>query len=141
MNNQRKTDVNGLTHGRGSVFSLKYHIVWCTKYRNPVLTDDVADSCKYFLQRAADECGAVVESMEVMPEHVHLLVDCTPCVSVSNMLRILKGNTARWLFMKHPEIKRSLYGEHLWNPSYCVVTVSERSENQVKYYIETQSEK
>lgn len=141
MNSQRKTDVNGLTHGRGSVFSLKYHIVWCTKYRNPVLIDDVADSCKCFLQRAADECGAVVESMEVMPEHVHMLVDCTPCVSISNMLRILKGNTARWLFMKHPEIKRSLYGGHLWNPSYCVVTVSERSESQVKYYIETQSEK
>lgn len=141
MIKQTNIDVHGLTHGRGSVYSLKYHIVWCTKYRKPVLTDTVADDCKSFLLRVADEYDFAVEVFEVMPEHVHLLVNCTPSLSVSNLMRVIKGNTARWLFIKHPELKRVLYGGHLWNPSYCAVTVSERSETQVKYYIETQKEK
>ena len=141
MNNQRKTDISGLAHGRGSVFSLKYHIVWCTKYRKPVLTDALADDCKRFLQQVADDYNFVIDTMEVMPEHVHLLVDCTPSLSVSDMLKLLKGNTARWLFIKHPEIKSSLYGGHLWNPSYCATTVSERSESQIKHYIESQTVK
>ena len=138
MTTQLETDTNGLTHGRGSVFSLKYHIVWCTKYRKPVLIDNIADDCKLFLSRVADEYGFIIDAIEVMPEHVHLLVTCTPYLSLSNLLRVSKGNTARWLFIKHPELKNALYGGHLWNPSYCVVTVSERSEAQVKHYIETQ---
>ncbi|MFR6748717.1 MAG: transposase [Roseburia faecis] len=57
------------------------------------------------------------------------------------MSRDLKGNTARWLFLSHPEIKESLWGGHLWNPSYFVATVSERSFDQVKAYIESQKKK
>jgi putative transposase len=52
-----------------------------------------------------------------------------------------EGNTARWLFLKRPELKRSLRGGHLWNPSYCAVTVSDRSREQVTHYIESQKEK
>ena len=141
MNTQRNTDKTGLTYGRGSVFSIKYHIVWCTKYRKPVLTEAIADDCKRFLKQVANDYDFVIDTMEVMPDHVHLLVDCTPSLSVSNMLRVLKGNTARWLFINHPELKASLYGGHLWNPSYCVTTVSERSEVQIRHYIETQTNK
>ncbi|MEE1305375.1 MAG: transposase, partial [Agathobacter sp.] len=54
---------------------------------------------------------------------------------------ILKGNTARWLFLKHPEIKKQLWGGHLWNPSYFVATVSDRSLKQVTDYINSQKEK
>ena len=77
----------------------------------------------------------------VMPDHVHLLLDCKPQFRISDMVKILKGNTARWLFMKRPELKKSLWGGHLWNPSYCAVTVSDRSREQVTRYIESQKEK
>jgi len=60
---------------------------------------------------------------------------------ITQMSRDLKGNTARWLFLSHPEIKESLWGGHLWNPSYFVATVSERSFDQVKAYIESQKNK
>ena len=75
------------------------------------------------------------------PDHVHLLLDCRPQFRISDMVKILKGNTARWLFLKRPELKRSLWGGHLWNPSYCAVTVSDRSREQVTHYIESQKEK
>ena len=76
--------------------------------------------------------------MEVMPDHIHLLVSCKPQLRLSDAIKILKGNIARWLFIKHPEIKKQLWGGHLWNPSYFVVTVSDRSYEQVKQYINSQ---
>lgn len=78
--------------------------------------------------------------MEVMPDHIHLLVDYKPQLRLSDAIKILKGNIARWLFLKHPEIKKQLWGGHLWNPSYFVVTVSDRSLKQVTDYINSQKQ-
>ena len=61
--------------------------------------------------------------------------------SISDMIKIMKGNLARQLFLSHPELKQELWGGHLWNPSYCAVTVSDRSRDQVMAYIEGQKEK
>ena len=77
-------------------------------------------------------------AMEIMPDHIHLLVDCKPQLRLSDAVKVLKGNTARWLFLKHPEIKKKLWGGHLWNPSYFVATVSDRSLKQVTDYINSQ---
>lgn len=79
--------------------------------------------------------------MEVMPDHIHLLVNCKPQFFISVMIKIMKGNLARQLFLSHPELKKELGGCHLWNPSYCVVTVSDRSREQILSYIEGQKEK
>ena len=88
----------------------------------------------------AEEYRFRIEAMEVMPDHIHMLVDCSPQFVIPDMIKILKGNTARWLFMEYPELKKQLWGGHLWNPSYCIVTVSDRSIEQVRHYIETQEE-
>lgn len=80
-------------------------------------------------------------AMEVMPDHIYLLVDCKPQLRLSDAIKILKGNTARWLFMAHTEIKQQLWGGHLWNPSYFVATVSDRSREQVMQYISSQKTK
>ena len=79
--------------------------------------------------------------MEVMPDHIHMLIQTKPQIRLSDAIKILKGNSARWLFMAHPEVKKQLWGGHLWNPSYCIVTVSDRSHDQVKHYIESQKSK
>jgi putative transposase len=79
--------------------------------------------------------------MEVMPDHIHLLLDCKPQFFISDMIKIMKGNLARQLFLSHPKLKQELWGGHLWNPSYCAVTVSDRSRDQVIAYIEGQKEK
>jgi putative transposase len=136
-----KYSENGLAHGRGYIYSLQYHLVFCTKYRNPVLKDGVDATCKELLNEAAGECGCSITSMEVMPDHVHLLLSVSPQVYIPTMVKIIKGNTARRLFIKCPQIKTSLFGGHLWNPTYCIVTVSDRTEEQIKTYIEQQKTK
>ncbi|MBP3876706.1 MAG: IS200/IS605 family transposase, partial [Lachnospiraceae bacterium] len=69
---------NNLSYGRGYVYSIQYHIVWCTKYRRNVLTDGVDADCKRLLGELAEEYGFEIPAMEVMPDHVHLLINAKP---------------------------------------------------------------
>lgn len=133
--------LNTVTHGRGYVYSLQYHIVWVTKYRKPIFTDNIEMDVKTYLVDILKSLDMDIIAMEVMPDHIHLLVSCKPQLRLSDAIKILKGNIARWLFIKHPEIKKQLWGGHLWNPSYFVVTVSDRSYEQVKQYINSQKVK
>ena len=132
---------NGLSYGRGYVYSLQYHLVWCTKYRKKVLKDGIDVECKEMLESLAQEYKFQILAMEVMSDHIHLLVDCRPQFYISDMIKIMKGNLARQMFLLHPELKKELWGGHLWNPSYCAVTVSDRSREQVLAYIEGKKEK
>jgi putative transposase len=130
-----------VTHGRGYVYSLKYHIVWCNKYRKKILVNGIDEEIKEYLNHMAKEYSFSIIAMEVMPDHIHLLVDCKPQFFPSDMIKILKGNTARWLFMNHPDLKKQLWGGHLWNPSYCIVTVSDRSFDQINEYLDSQKDR
>ena len=130
-----------VTHGRGYVYSLQYHIVWCVKYRKKLFESTLAEEVKEHLARTSDDLNIRILAMEVMPDHIHLLVDCTPQIRPSDAIKVYKGNTARWLFMKHPELKQQLWGGHMWNPSYFVATVSDRSLEQVENYIKEQKSK
>lgn len=129
---------NELSYGRGYVYSLQYHLVWCTKYRKKILKDGIDAECKEMLYDLAEEYKFQILAMEVMPDHIHLLVDCRPQFYIPDMIKIMKGNIARQMFLAHPELKRELWGGHLWNPSYCAVAVSDRSREQVCSYIEGQ---
>ena len=130
-----------LTHGRGYVYSLQYHLVWCTKYRKQVLVGDIEVEFKRQLQLVMNELHGTIMEMEVMPDHVHLLVNCSPQFFIPDAIKRLKGQTAKKLFELFPDIKKSLWGGHLWNPSYCAVSVSDRSIEQVKQYIREQKPK
>ena len=126
------------THGRGYVYSIQYHIVWCTKYRKEILVNGLDEEVKQHLMETAKSLGTVILAMEVMPDHIHLLLDCKPQFRPSDAVKVFKGNAARWLFLHHPELKQQLWGGHMWNPSYFVATVSDRSKAQVEKYINEQ---
>ena len=132
---------NDLTYGRGYVYSLQYHLVWCTKYRKKVLRSGIDTECREMLKALAGEYKFTITALEVMPDHIHLLVDCRPQFYIPDMIKIMKGNLARRLFIRHPELKKELWGGHLWNPSYCAVTVSDRSREQVERYILSQKDR
>lgn len=135
------TNNNELTYGRGYVYSLQYHIVWCTKYRKNILCNGIDERCKELLLELSEEYKFTIAAMEVMPDHIHLLLDCKPQFMISDMMKIFKGNLARKLFLEYPQMKKQLWGGHLWNPSYLVVTVSDRSRQQVEHYIASQKER
>ena len=127
-----------VTHGRGYVYSLQYHIVWCTKYRKRLFVSGLEEEVKEHLRETAADLQADIIAMEVMPDHIHLLLNCKPQFRPSDAIKIFKGNTARWMFLAHPELKKQLWGGHMWNPSYFIATVSDRSLEQVERYIREQ---
>lgn len=128
-------------HGRGYVYALEYHIVWCVKYRRKVITPAVEKRLKVLLDEYAAEHGFAIEEFGTDEDHVHLLISASPQNYIPDMLRGMKGVTARELFRSFPALKNKLWGGHLWNPSYFVATVSDHVEEQIRTYIQSQKEK
>lgn len=131
------------THkGRGYVYSIQYHIVWCVKYRHKVITPAIGADLFEALQTigANNKCSIVEFNTDL--DHVHLMVDCHPQVYIPSLMKALKGVSARILMKKYGnELKKKLWGDHLWNPSYYIATVSENTEAQIREYIRSQKEK
>lgn len=126
-------------HGRGYVYSIQYHFVWCVKYRHPILVDEVDTKCKEILFQIALDNDFTITEIESEADHIHLSVECTPQHSIPSMTKALKGVSARLLFKQFPQSKKRLWGGHLWNPSYFVSTVSDQTEYQIKAYIQSQN--
>lgn len=129
-----------VTKGRGYVYSLRYHVVYCTKYRHKIIVGQFAEWLKAMFLIIADANGFKIITMEVMPDHVHLLIDCTPQHYIPNIIKALKGNSARFGFKQFPELKKKLWGGHLWNPSYFVCSISDITEQIIIDYINSQKE-
>jgi putative transposase len=127
-------------HGRGYVYAIEYHIVWCVKYRHKILEKEIANYLKELLIETAIKYDFKIESVEIVLDHVHVLVSASTQIAIPTIVKYLKGISARKIFLRFPEIKKRLWGGHLWNPSYFVSTVSEQTEAQIKRYIETQND-
>lgn len=130
-----------VVHGRGYVYAMEYHIVWCTKYRRKVLDDKVAAILSGELEKYAQENGFTIGEKEIMPDHIHLLISASPQVFIPDIMKGMKGVSARMVFKACPELKDKLWKGHLWNPSYFVATISENTEEQIRHYINSQKER
>lgn len=131
-----------ISHGRGYVYAIEYHIVWCVKYRRKVLTGDIEKSLFEILNKIATDNGFKILECNGESDHVHLLVSCTPQHYIPNIIKALKGVSARLLMKQYGDkLKQKLCGGHLWSPSYFIATVSENTESQIKQYIQNQKVK
>ena len=119
-----------------TVYSCKYHIVFCPKYRRKVLREPIAERFKELVLSLQEQYNFIVIEMEVMPDHVHLLLDIDPTVGVNKIVSKIKGFTAHYLTREFPELKRKL--PTLWTRSKFIATVGSISLEVVKQYIEEQ---
>lgn len=118
------------------VYSCKYHVVWGPKYRRSVLVNGVDDRLKEIMQSVCIESHAEILALEVMPEHVHLLVEVEPQYGIHRLVRAIKGRAARLLRQEYPWLKSRL--PTLWTNSYFVSTVGGAPLEVIKQYIENQ---
>jgi REP-associated tyrosine transposase len=118
------------------VYSCKYHVVWCPKYRRSVLVNGVDKKLKRIILDTAKEHRAEVLEMEVMPDHVHVLIEVDPQYGVHRLVRQLKGRSSRILRSEFPSLTTRL--PTLWTNSYFVSTVGGSPLAVVKRYIENQ---
>ncbi|CRK81085.1 IS200/IS605 family transposase [Neobacillus massiliamazoniensis] len=118
------------------VYSCKYHIVWCSKYRRNVLVEGVDDRLESILFEVANGVKAEIIELEVMPDHVQLLVEVDPQFGINKLVRHLKGVSSRILRKEFPWLKSRI--PSLWTNSYFVSTVGGTTLDVVKQYIENQ---
>lgn len=131
-----------VTHGRGYVYSIQYHIVWCVKYRHKIITEEIEERLISILNKIADDNNFQILECNADKDHIHLLINCSPQHYIPDMIKALKGVSARLLMKEFgEELKKKLWGGHLWNPSYFVATVSENTEEQIRKYIQNQKRK
>jgi putative transposase len=105
------------------------------------LYGQIEQDLQNLLRKIAEDKGITIMEMESDKDHIHLLIDCKPQHYIPDIVKALKGVSARQMFKMHPELKKRLWGGHLWNPSYFVATVSENTEEQIRRYIQNQKQK
>jgi putative transposase len=128
-------------HGRGYVYSIQYHIVWCVKYRHKILDTIRENKLKEILNKIAEDNQFSILLINGDLDHIHLLIECSPQHYIPDIMKALKGVSARLMMKQYPQLKRKLWGGHMWNPSYFIATVSENTEEQIRNYINSQKEK
>ena len=118
------------------MYSCKYHIVWCPKYRRKVLKDGIDQRLKELIYETAAEIQVDIIEMEVMPDHVHLLMEVDPQFGIHRAVKAIKGKTSRVLRSEYPVLRSRL--PSLWTHSYFCSTVGGAPLSAIKQYIENQ---
>jgi putative transposase len=123
---------------RHGVFSCQYHVVFTPKFRRPIFVDGIDEKLKGYFADEAARAGFKILEMEVMPDHVHLLLDVSPEIGVQSAVRKLKGYAAKKLREDFPHLKSRL--PCIWTGAKFISTVGTVSLEVVKRYIENQKD-
>ncbi|MFH1665068.1 MAG: IS200/IS605 family transposase [Candidatus Omnitrophota bacterium] len=121
---------------RNIVYSCKYHVVWCPKYRRKVLVKEVERRLKEIIIEQAARRDAEIIEMEIMPDHVHMLVEVDPRYGIHKLIKNVKGATSHILRKEFKHLRTKL--PTLWTNSYFISTVGGAPLSIIKQYIESQ---
>lgn len=121
------------------VYRCAYHVVWCPKYRRPVIEGAVDERLKQIIREVCAERECNLIELETMPDHVHLLVECDPQYGIHRLVKQIKGRSSRLLREEFPSLKRRL--PTLWTNSYFVATAGGAPLEIIKQYVENQRNK
>ena len=124
-----------------SVYDLKYHLVWITKYRKPVLRGEKGQRIRDLIRQTCVQLDVQIMSGAVQPDHVHLLVSVPPNVSVSELMQRIKGRSSRKIMEEYNEMRRQFWGRHFWARGYFAASSGNVTDEMIKQYIEQQGDK
>lgn len=119
--------------GRHSVYSLQYHLIFCTKYRKSLITPEVSDAFKEYVEDAISESDVEILNKETDDDHVHLLFRATSTTDLSQVVNKIKGATSRRLRNQFPGLKQV---DSLWSPAYFIASTGEVTLDQLKEYVD-----
>ena len=126
--------------GAHTVYDLKCHVVWITKYRKPVLRGEVAVRLRELVRQTCASLDVFIESGHVAPDHVHLLLSVPPELSVSELMQRIKGRSSRKLLDEFSDLNRQFWGKHIWAGGYFAASSGNVTDEIIKQYIESQGQ-
>ena len=121
-----------------TVYDIKYHIVWITKYRKPILRADIAQRARDLIREICRSNDVEIIKGHVSRDHVHILVSVPPHISVSHLVQSIKGKTSRKMLMEYKTLSRTFWGRHIWARGYFVATSGNVTDEVIIQYIEQQ---
>jgi len=127
--------------GKHTIYYHRYHIVWITKYRFKVLHGKMRERVREITRQVCGELGVTIISGVLSSDHVHMFVSVPPKVSISNLMRAIKGRTSRKIQQEFPELKERYWGRRFWGRGYFSTTSGKITEETILQYIEKHSEK
>lgn len=124
-----------------SIYECKYHLVFCPKYRRPILKDEIKEYVRREISNLLrQKDGIEIIEMNVQSDHIHLIVWIPPKYAVSAVMGYLKGKLAIRLLQKYEQLGKQFWGRHLWGRGYCVSTVG-IDETRIREYVKWQENK
>ena len=123
-------------YGSHTVYNIEYHFVWVTKYRYQVLNGDVSLRVRELVRQTCEAFEIKIWSGVVSKDHIHIVVSAPPNLAPSEIMRRIKGRSARKLFEEFPELKKRYWGKHFWARGYFCVTVGQMTEEMITKYLE-----
>ena len=118
-----------------TVSRLTVHLVWVTKYRYKVLTGDIQKRCRELLIQVCDTEDVRILSGVVSKDHVHMHIEYPPSVSISNLIKRMKGRASRLLQKEYTELNKRYWGKHLWGIGYGAWSTGNITEEIVQEYL------
>ncbi len=131
-----KADYRRYSH---TVADIKYHFVWITKYRYPILRGNIALRCRELIRQGCQANGIEILEGHIRPDHIHLMVSSPTTLSPAVIMKKLKGRSSHLLQDEFPELKKKYWGQHMWARGYFCSTVGAVNEETIKKYIEEQA--
>ncbi len=123
-----------------SVYDLKYHIVWITKYRKPILRGEIGKRVRELIRQTCASLDVYIVKGHVSKDHVHLLVSVPPNLAVSELVKRLKGRSSRLMLEEFGELRKTYWGRHLWARGYFVASSGNVTDEIIAEYIEKQAQ-
>jgi len=126
--------------GSHTVYDIKYHIVWSTKYRKPVLSGKLGKRVRDLIREICDANNVQILRGHVSKDHIHVFVSVPPQLSASRLTQLMKGKTARKILQEFPELQKRFWGKHFWSRGYFVASSGAITDEMVMHYLEHQDE-
>lgn len=123
-----------------TVFDLKYHLIWITKYRKPVLTGKIGTRVRDLIREICAVHNIQIIKGHVSKDHIHIFISMPPQISVSKIAQYLKGKTSRKLMQENIAIRKVFWGQHLWGRGYYAASSGNITDEMIMEYIENQDE-
>jgi len=121
-----------------TIYDIKYHIVWITKYRKPVVRGEIAERLRDLIREICKARDIEILKGHVSRDHVHVFLSVPPHLSVSQLVQSLKGKTSRKLLMEYKSLSRTFWGRHIWARGYFVASSGNVTDEVIMKYIEEQ---
>jgi putative transposase len=124
--------------GSHSIYDIKYHIVWITKYRKAVMVGGIKKRLREILRQVCMQNDVRIIKGHVSKDHVHMLVSVPPHLSASRLVQYMKGSSSHKLQKEYKELNKQYWGKHLWARGYFVASTGNVTDEIIAEYIQNQ---